>query len=104
MHEIGHALDAQRLGHKNFKKKYEKLKRKHIQILNFYDFEYELEELSNEDECRLFKLTDCENGLRCTTGCTGTLVELELINEDGHTWVNNWCLHTIDFERYLSLC
>ena len=29
----------------NFKEKYEKLKRKHIQILNFYDFEYELEEL-----------------------------------------------------------
>jgi len=29
----------------NFKKKYEKLKRKHIQILNFYDFKYELEEL-----------------------------------------------------------
>ena len=31
----------------NFKEKYEKLKRKHIQILNFYDFEYELEELEN---------------------------------------------------------
>ena len=29
----------------NFKEKYEKLKRKHIQILNFYDFDYELEEL-----------------------------------------------------------
>ena len=29
----------------NFKEKYEKLKRKHIQILNFYDFEYELKEL-----------------------------------------------------------
>ena len=29
----------------NFKEKYEKLKRKHIQILNFYDFEYELDEL-----------------------------------------------------------
>ena len=29
----------------NFKEKYEKLKQKHIQILNFYDFEYELEEL-----------------------------------------------------------
>ena len=29
----------------DFKEKYEKLKRKHIQILNFYDFEYELEEL-----------------------------------------------------------
>ena len=27
----------------DFKEKYEKLKRKHIQILNFYDFEYELE-------------------------------------------------------------
>ena len=31
----------------NFKEKYEKLKRKHIQILNFYDFDYELEELEN---------------------------------------------------------
>ena len=29
----------------DFKEKYEKLKRKHIQILNFYDFEYELDEL-----------------------------------------------------------
>jgi len=29
----------------NFKEKYEKLKQKHIQILKFYDFEYELEEL-----------------------------------------------------------
>ena len=29
----------------DFKEKYEKLKRKHVQILNFYDFEYELEEL-----------------------------------------------------------
>ena len=28
-----------------FKDKYEKLKKKHIQILNFYDFEYELDEL-----------------------------------------------------------
>ena len=26
----------------NFKERYEKLKRKHIQILNFYDFEYDL--------------------------------------------------------------
>ena len=29
----------------DFKEKYDKLKRKHVQILNFYDFEYELEEL-----------------------------------------------------------
>ncbi len=29
----------------DFKKRYEKLKRKHIQILNFYDFEYKLTEL-----------------------------------------------------------
>ena len=29
----------------DFKEKYEKLKRKHIQLLKFYDFEYELEEL-----------------------------------------------------------
>ncbi len=31
----------------NFKEKYEKLKQKHIQLLNFYDFEYELEELES---------------------------------------------------------
>ena len=31
-----------------FKEKYEKLKRKHIQILNFYDFEYQLDELEKE--------------------------------------------------------
>jgi adenylosuccinate synthase len=29
----------------NFNEKYEKLKKKHIQILNFYDFDYKLEEL-----------------------------------------------------------
>ena len=29
----------------DFKDRYEKLKQKHIQLLNFYDFEYELEEL-----------------------------------------------------------
>ena len=29
----------------NFNEKYEKLKQKHIQILNFYDFDYELEKL-----------------------------------------------------------
>ena len=29
----------------NFEEKYNKLKKKHIQILDFYDFEYELEEL-----------------------------------------------------------
>jgi adenylosuccinate synthase len=29
----------------DFKARYEKLKQKHIQLLNFYDFEYELEEL-----------------------------------------------------------
>ena len=32
----------------NFKEKYEKLKKKHIQILNFYDFEYSIEELEKE--------------------------------------------------------
>jgi adenylosuccinate synthase len=31
-----------------FRKKYEKLKNKHIQILNFYDFEYELEHLEHD--------------------------------------------------------
>ena len=31
----------------NFNEKYEKLKKKHIQILDFYDFEYELDELES---------------------------------------------------------
>ena len=31
-----------------FREKYEKLKRKHIQILNFYNYEYNLEELERE--------------------------------------------------------
>ena len=31
----------------DFKARYDKLKQKHIQLLNFYDFEYELEELEN---------------------------------------------------------
>ena len=31
----------------NFKEKYEKLKNKHIQILNFYDFEYKLDEMES---------------------------------------------------------
>ena len=35
-------------------KKYEKLKKKHIQILNFYDFEYNLDEM----ESNWFKLED----------------------------------------------
>ena len=35
----------------NFEEKYNKLKKKHIQILDFYDFEYELEEL--ETKCGL---------------------------------------------------
>ncbi len=32
----------------NFKEKYEKLKKKHIQILNFYDFEYELDDMESK--------------------------------------------------------
>ena len=31
----------------HFKEKYEKLKKKHIQILNFYDFEYKLDEMES---------------------------------------------------------
>lgn len=40
-----------------FKEKYDKLKRKHIQILNFYDFEYKLDELEREwfDSLRTLK-------------------------------------------------
>ena len=38
----------------NFKEKYEKLKNKHIQILNFYDFDYKLEEM----ESKWFKSLD----------------------------------------------
>ena len=32
----------------NFKQKYEKLKKKHLQILDFYDFNYELDELEDD--------------------------------------------------------
>ena len=32
----------------NFKDKYNKLKDKHIQILKFYDFEYNLDEIEKE--------------------------------------------------------
>ena len=39
----------------NFNEKYEKLKQKHIQILNFYDFDYKLEEL----EKAWFKSLEC---------------------------------------------
>ena len=44
----------------DFKQKYEKLKRKHIQILNFYDFEYELETLETTwfDSLKTLKSTN----------------------------------------------
>ncbi|MAO72228.1 MAG: adenylosuccinate synthase [Flavobacteriales bacterium] len=41
----------------NFKEKYEKLKKKHIQILNFYNFEYDLDEM----ESNWFDSLDCLN-------------------------------------------
>ena len=52
----------------NFKERYEKLKRKHIQILNFYDFEYDLLELEEKwfaslDTIRKFKHIESEHYL-----------------------------------------
>jgi len=52
----------------NFKDRYEKLKQKHIQILNFYDFEYELSKLEEDwflslDTIKKFEHIESENYL-----------------------------------------
>ena len=45
----------------NFKTKYEKLKQKHIQLLNFYDFEYEIDELEKNWFSSLETLKDFDH-------------------------------------------
>jgi adenylosuccinate synthase len=45
----------------DFKEKYEKLKQKHVQILNFYDFDYELEELETAWFASLANLNSFEH-------------------------------------------
>ena len=75
----------------NFKEKYEKLKQKHIQILKFYDFEYELEELETVWFTSLATLKDFnhiesehyintalkENKKILAEGAQGTLLDID---------------------------
>ena len=75
----------------NFKKRYEKLKRKHIQILNFYDFEYDLLELEEKwfaslDTIKKFKHIESEHYLHkslktgkniLAEGAQGTLLDID---------------------------
>ena len=75
----------------NFKERYEKLKRKHIQILNFYDFEYDLLELEEKwfaslDTIRKFKHIESEHYLHkalkagkniLAEGAQGTLLDID---------------------------
>ena len=54
------------LTHQIFLDKYEKLKNKHLQLLKFYDFEYNLDELENEwmnslKTLKMFKHIDSEH-------------------------------------------
>jgi len=74
-----------------FKEKYEKLKRKHLQILDFYDFDYKLEELEKEwfhslETLRKFKHIESEhyihnaikNGKKILAeGAQGTLLDID---------------------------
>ena len=75
----------------NFKERYEKLKRKHIQILNFYDFEYDLSELESKwfaslDTIRKFEHIESEHYLHnaikegkniLAEGAQGTLLDID---------------------------
>ena len=75
----------------NFKEKYEKLKKKHIQILNFYDFKYELDELEelwfkSLKTLNQFKHIDSENYIHnaikqekkiLAEGAQGTLLDID---------------------------
>ena len=75
----------------NFKEKYEKLKNKHIQILNFYDFEYELDEMESNwfkslDTLNRFPHIDSENYIHqsikdgkkiLAEGAQGTLLDID---------------------------
>ena len=75
----------------DFKEKYEKLKKKHIQILNFYDFKYELDELEDIwfkslKTLNQFKHIDSENYIHnaikqekkiLAEGAQGTLLDID---------------------------
>jgi adenylosuccinate synthase len=75
----------------NFNEKYEKLKNKHIELLKFYDFEYNLEELEliwfkSLDTLKKFKHIDSEhfihealkNGKKLLAeGAQGTLLDID---------------------------
>ena len=74
-----------------FKEKYEKLKRKHLQILDFYDFDYKLEELEKEwfhslETLRKFNHIESEHYLHnaikdgkkiLAEGAQGTLLDID---------------------------
>ena len=76
---------------KSFKEKYNKLKNKHIQILNFYDFEYELEKLELEwfsslEILKTFKHIESEHYIHqaikdgkkiLAEGAQGTLLDID---------------------------
>tara|TARA_B100000989_G_scaffold273095_1_gene230990 strand:+ start:14777 stop:16042 length:1266 start_codon:yes stop_codon:yes gene_type:complete len=76
---------------KNFEKKYNKLKEKHITLLNFYSFEEAIEELENEwfesiETIRKFKLIDSEEFLHnqlldnrsiLAEGAQGSLLDID---------------------------
>ena len=75
----------------NFKQKYEKLKKKHLQILDFYDFNYDLEELENDwftslDTLKRFKHIESEYYIHSAMkegkkilaeGAQGTLLDID---------------------------
>ena len=75
----------------NFLDKYEKLKNKHLQLLKFYDFEYNLDELENEwmnslKTLKMFKHIDSENYIHnslkegkkiLAEGAQGTLLDID---------------------------
>ena len=75
----------------NFKERYDKLKQKHIQILNFYDFDYELSTLeekwfSSLETLRKFKHIESEHNLHkslkegkkiLAEGAQGTLLDID---------------------------
>tara|TARA_B100001758_G_C18411604_1_gene616155 strand:- start:905 stop:2164 length:1260 start_codon:yes stop_codon:yes gene_type:complete len=75
----------------NFKEKYEKLKRKHIQILNFYNFNYDLEKLESDwfsslSTLKKFKHVESEHYIHTAIksgkkilaeGAQGTLLDID---------------------------
>ena len=61
------------LSSENFREKYNKLKNKHIQILKFYDFEYNLDEIEKE----------WFNSL-------STLSNFKHIDSENYIFINNW--------------